>query len=105
MVKNEDHFIENEDSNKNYANMFKEQTIYPQIMENNVNYSANEKGKNSKEIKENKKILQKKDEDSQNRQLKSEGENEDHSNYKNFMKQTYVEKIKKLMEKKPDKLQ
>ncbi len=103
---NGDHFNENEPSNKNYGNLFKEQSVYPQSIENHANYSLDEKGKSSKEMKENKKIVKKKkEENSQNRHLKTEDDNENHVNYRNFMKQTYVEKIKKLMEKKNDNIQ
>ena len=89
-------FSATDDSNKNFSNIYKEHSPqlrlpYPHL-ENPITYpmNANKEKNFSDEIKEDKQIIQKEEENSQSKS----------DDNKNLVKQTYVEKIKKLMEKK-----
>lgn len=100
-LKNEEPF-DAEDSNKHFSQFFKNQLSpalpYPQISDNSMNFGNKQKDYIS-EIQE--KEMKKEEKTAKNNV--GEARKESKFNNSNFFKQTYMEKIKKLMETKPVK--
>jgi len=98
-LKNEEHFGD-EDSNKLFPQYNKSHLSpglpYPQICDNSINY-FNKSKEFIEEVNDQKPNVQKKKEKNEE---KMENDRKKETRYKNFFKQTYVEKIKKLMQNK-----
>lgn len=99
-LKNEEPF-DADDSNKHFSQFFKNQLSpalhYPQISENSVNFGNKQKDY----INENHEKEMKKEE--KTGKNANDARKESKFNNNSFFKQTYMEKIKKLMETKPVK--